>query len=57
MCMSSEEKVRSQALDRLIKREFRQEQEIIKLLLLGTGSPTLPPVQMDSSMRFPTREY
>ena len=42
MCMSSEEKVRSQALDRLIKREFRQEQEIIKLLLLGTGSPTLP---------------
>ena len=35
--MSGEERLRSRELDRLIKKDFQQEKEIVKLLLLGTG--------------------
>jgi hypothetical protein len=35
--MSGEERARSKELDRIIKRDYKHEREIIKLLLLGTG--------------------
>jgi hypothetical protein len=35
--MSGEERARSRELDRLIRKDFQREKDIIKLLLLGTG--------------------